>query len=169
MRSSKMRSSETTKASGQADFCDDAEVLFTAHESHDFREASTLNTVPTNRFVQPQLGDLPHSFSEVAQPENGAAMHGRDYLCGVAHMFGIDGRVSVCSYRGAGVDAPTRFEIYGRVPKAALKGLPRIRDMETEVTTLCWRQDSNSNTPLYALQGLCQLVDLLAAAGEVRP
>lgn len=161
---------KTTKASGQADFCDDATVLLTGHESHDLRETFRMNTAAGNK--KAQVGnniadELLESFQRIAQPVNGAAVRTYDFLHGMANLF-TDGRarVAVCHYGGACSDSG-HIEVAGRAPKTALEGLRRVRGREAPAA-LCWRQGHSGDAPLYALDGLGQLADLLAAAGEVR-
>ncbi|MDV7210784.1 hypothetical protein [Azotobacter beijerinckii] len=111
--------------------------------------------------------ELRKSFSLVAQPANGAAVRGKDFLLGVADLFSAGRvKVAVSCYVGAGINAPSHIEVAGKLPRAALKILRRVRG-ETQAT-LCWRQGHSGDAPLYALQDLGQLADLLAAAGEVR-
>lgn len=76
--------------------------------------------------------------------------------------FFSSGRVqpAICLFNGG------HIEVAARAPKAALKGLRRVHWYDTPAF-LCWRQGCSGNAPLYALDGLGQLADLLSVAREV--
>lgn len=113
------------------------------------------------------VDELRASFQRIAQPVNGVAVRGYDLLHGIAEMFGAGRiKVAVCLYGGGHLETD-RIEVAGRAPRAALKGLRRVRWHEAP-PALCWRQGYSGSAPLYALASVGQLADLLAEAGEVR-
>lgn len=112
-------------------------------------------------------GDVILHFASEGQPDNGHSMCGHDFLRGLAGLFAAEFDVAICRYSGRCSDSG-RIEVAGIAPKPALKGLLRARRGREVPTTLCWRQGHSGDAPLYALNGVSQLVDLLAAAGEVR-
>lgn len=106
-------------------------------------------------------------FSEQASQSISDEVSDHDFLRGVADLFAAGRDLACCLYLGAGCDPSRRIEVAGKLPAAALKGLRRIGRRD-EAPLLGWRQGESCSAPLFALDSVGHLADLLAEARGVR-
>lgn len=116
---------KTTKASGEADFCDDAMVLLTEHESHIVRETFEMHSDSFRREVQP-LGDetpMPIFVGEVVEMlVNGV----RDQAAGGFWLYGQ--RVGDKRRSLQGMPLPAMAEGFHRWRLPGVDGVARLHD-----------------------------------------